>query len=299
MRHLHGITTTSGLAADGITLDRATRIPGLRRVAHGVYALPGAPADFWNRAAAALAVAGDDARLTSTAALVARGIPVDPPQTIHVVVPEGKGSRKRRLCDVRRSSHLPESVVMVAGLATVPLPYALSDVGRDLSDRGVAHALSQAAGRRAASVDDVRAVVGERGRFPGSARLRRVLADFGDEETHSRRERLLRRALRRHGLRPADRQLRILAPSGRVLRLADIPFPEVRLDVEVDGPHHDLPAQQAKDRETDRLLRGIDWDVVRVTVYEIDADVDAAARQVVSAYESRARLLGVPLEPAA
>lgn len=293
MHHLHGVATLEDLAAAGISKDRLANMPGYERVAHGRYALPGARRDVWFHAALAISIAGEDARLTAATALFAMGILDDPPEPAFVVVPEGKGSRKRRDFDVRRSCHLPSEVVMVEDLPLVPVAYALTDFARDSDDASVAFALSRCLGLRLTKLDAVRAITDERGKFPGSGRMRRVLDDFGDVETHSRRERALRKELNRIGLTPSEEQLLLCSPDGRRLRLADIPFPDVRLDVEVDGPHHFLPAQQAKDRSVDRQIRGIDWDVLRVTVYEIDADVEGAAQTVKLAYEARARLLGL------
>ncbi|WP_108665194.1 DUF559 domain-containing protein [Euzebya rosea] len=291
MHHLHGVATLAQLAAAGITKDRLIRMPEYERLAKGHYALPGARRDFWFHAALAQSVAGEDSRLTSDCALHAYRVLKDPPARLRVVVPEGKGSRKRRGFDVRRSSHLPEGVVVRHGVRLVPVAYAITDYARDASDRGVAFAISQALALRLTTLNEIGALVQERGQFPGSARMRRVLADFADAESHSRRERSLRRELLRLGVPIVDGSHDIRDEHGRTVAQADVAIPLVRLNAEIDGPHHFDPAQQDRDRRRDRTLKALDWDVVRYLYYEIDEDVERVAREIADLYHRRLRAL--------
>ncbi|WP_341251371.1 type IV toxin-antitoxin system AbiEi family antitoxin domain-containing protein [Euzebya pacifica] len=288
MHHLHGVITLAQLEAAGISERRLERMPEYERVARGHYAMPGARRDFWFAAALALSVAGEDSRLTGGSALHVAQV-LKAPQTgrIQVVVPEGKGSRKRVGFDVRRSSHLPDAIESRFGVRTVPVPYALTDHARDVADAGVAYALSQAMGLRRATLEDVRAVVDERGQFPGSARVRRVLDDFDGVESHSKRERRLRRALVKLGVPIADGVYDILDERGQTVAQADIALVAALLDVEVDGPHHLDPLQQARDRVRDRGLAALDWHVVRYMYWEIDEDVDRVAREIADLYRRR------------
>ncbi|MEO2105548.1 MAG: DUF559 domain-containing protein [Actinomycetota bacterium] len=291
MQHLHGVATLAQLAQAGISKDRLSRMPEYERCAKGHYALPGARRDFWFHAALAQSIAGEDSRLTSDSALYACKVLKDAPARLRVVVNEGKGSRKKRGFDVRRSSHLPEAVVTRHGIRAVPVAYALTDYARDASDRGVAFAISSALGLRLTTLEEIAATVDDRGQFPGSARIRRVLADFGDAESHSRRERSLRRELLRLGVPIVDGSHDILDERGRTVAQADVAVPAVRLNAEVDGPHHFDPAQQASDRRRDRNLKAIDWDVVRYLYYEIDEDVERVAREIADLYHRRLRAL--------
>jgi len=54
----------------------------------------------------------------------------------------------------------------------------------------------------------------------------------------------------------------------------DFSWPELMLCVEVDGPEHDLPAQQAKDAERDRQLAACGFEVIRVPVAVLAAGAD-------------------------
>ncbi|MGI9017809.1 MAG: DUF559 domain-containing protein [Euzebya sp.] len=280
MDHLHGVTTAQALLDEGLTADRLSRLPEFDRLARGYYALPGARRDFWFQAAAAQMIAGSDSRLTSGSCLFALGALDRQPRPVEVVVPEGKGSRKQRGFDVRRSSHLPSDVTVRHGIRLVHPSYAVGDYARKASDSNVAFAISQILARRLATLDSIANMAELRGSFPGSARLRRVLRDFDGEATHSRRERVLRRELRKLGVVLHPEPLDITDESGLTVGQADIAILDVRLDVEVDGPHHLIPAQQFADRKRDRGLKVLDWDVVRFLIYEIDEDPVRVAREI-------------------
>lgn len=290
MHHLHGVTTAHALDQAGISKDRLAGMPEYPRIARGHYALPGARRDFWFYAAAAQSIAGDDSRLTADAALYAYRVIADAPRRIRVAVPEGKGSRKERDFDVRRSSHLPGSVEMRHGLRCVGVDYAITDYARDVRDGALALAISRALALRLTTLPRLTAAADERGSFPGSARLRRVLGDFGGEATHSKRERALRAELRRRGVEVHPEPLDVTDASGRTVGQADIAIPELRLDIEVDGPHHDDPGQQAADRRRDRNMAAIGWAVVRFSIYEIDEDVAAVVDQIMRLIDSRRQM---------
>jgi very-short-patch-repair endonuclease len=46
--------------------------------------------------------------------------------------------------------------------------------------------------------------------------------------------------------------------------IADFACPELRLLVEVDGPHHRHPAQRGKDHRRDEILAGQGWQTIRI-----------------------------------
>ena len=70
---------------------------------------------------------------------------------------------------------------------------------------------------------------------------------------------------------------------GVVGRLAevDIPFFELCYGVEIDGPHHLLPEQAAKDRARDRMLaRTCGWSIDRYLWFELEDDPERFVREV-------------------
>ncbi|MEW1700016.1 very short patch repair endonuclease [Streptomyces sp. NPDC091278] len=119
-------------------------------------------------------------------------------------------------------------------------------------------------------------------------------------------ERLLRSALHRRGLR-----YRVgIRPLPNLRRTADVVFPKVRVAVFVDGcywhgcPEHHRPAKkgaefwhekikgnQARDAETNQILRDAGWLVIRVWEHE---DPERAAQEVVQALQSRQDLMAGP-----
>ena len=112
-------------------------------------------------------------------------------------------------------------------------------------------------------------------RFRGRPLLRQVLAELAGSLSHSRTEaharQLVAAVVERHGLvlHPQPYPIRC---GGRIVAEADLAILELRYDVEVDGPHHLLPAQQARDRRRDREARRAGWTVDRFLVDEVEAD---------------------------
>ncbi len=69
----------------------------------------------------------------------------------------------------------------------------------------------------------------------------------------------------------------------------DIACEPLRLDIEVDGPHHRLPAQQERDRRRDRLVRAASWTVERFPVELVDLHPGRFERQVSEIVSAAAR----------
>lgn len=68
----------------------------------------------------------------------------------------------------------------------------------------------------------------------------------------------------------------------RIIAEADIAIPEIRHDVEVDGPHHRHPDQRRTDAARDRRMNRIDWTVDRHDAEWIHAERMAFRRAVVT-----------------
>lgn len=58
--------------------------------------------------------------------------------------------------------------------------------------------------------------------------------------------------------------------DGRLIRPGDLVRPDIKFDLELDGPHHWMPEQAAIDRRNDTVLRSDDWAIERVPVYDVD-----------------------------
>lgn len=77
----------------------------------------------------------------------------------------------------------------------------------------------------------------------GARRLRR-LASLVRDGAESRRETVLRLALRRHGLPEPDLNHEVFDEAGRFIGRADMIYPDWRVIVEYDGDHHRTDARQ-------------------------------------------------------
>jgi very-short-patch-repair endonuclease len=75
----------------------------------------------------------------------------------------------------------------------------------------------------------------------------------------------------------------------------DFAVPELRLGIHTDGYHvHTRPREFQGDRETDRILAGCGWTIVRLTWRDVEERPDEAVAQiqrVVDTCRSRERLL--------
>jgi very-short-patch-repair endonuclease len=65
----------------------------------------------------------------------------------------------------------------------------------------------------------------------------------------------------------------------------------IRLDVEVDGPHHLFSEQRLKDEERDRKLRRVAWEVERFPVELVRERPQVFKARVRAAAEARLALL--------
>lgn len=62
----------------------------------------------------------------------------------------------------------------------------------------------------------------------------------------------------------------------------DFAFPEVKLDVEIDGSTHTLPSVIAKDIERDKFSRDKGWEVLRFTASELNKDAEKCINKLLS-----------------
>lgn len=97
------------------------------------------------------------------------------------------------------------------------------------------------------------------------------------------------------GLLVEPRPHPIMNSMGVQVAEADIAIPLIRFDCEIDGPHHDDPAQQEQDRWRDAQLRKIPWTVRRYRDSMVH-DAEAAFREAVEAdIRQAAAAIGVDL----
>ncbi len=192
-----------------------------------------------------------------------------------------------------RCRFLEEDVVEINGMRVTTPMRTLVDLADVVPERVLADAFDQAmllALYDQTALDDVLARA--RGRR-GLRKLRRVLADLTDSPRpfESGLERLAFRILVDHGLPAPEVNVRIEVAPGRYRR-ADLYYRDLRLVIEVDGPHHRLPHRRRKDMVRDTELAGVGDHVERFSDTLIMSDPAGFAAAVAAAREQRAQALG-------
>ena len=195
-------------------------------------------------------------------------------------LPEKGPGSGHRPGTVVRYGPLTGPTLQISGLPCVDVPQAFMDIPgarEHPSTTWLHHDLSgsvaRAAALRAMTLSEFSARLDDARRFVGAPVLRAVLADLRGELTHSATEKVARRCVRevlaafRLDLHPEPYAIRV---NERIVGEADIPILALRLDIEVDGPHHQLPDQQRKDQLRDRAVRRASWEVERFPTSLID-----------------------------
>jgi hypothetical protein len=172
------------------------------------------------------------------------------------------------------------NLVWLHGLPVVDVAQAFMDIAAgSKSTSGVAlhHQLTKhmatADAKRKITLKTLEERMSSAPRFTGRPALRRAVADLKGELAHSATEAKARREVGRvlatYGLTLHPRPFRVEL-HGRPVGEADLAIVEICLDIEVDGPHHLLPAQREKDQVRDRWMRRAGWEVERFSTELID-----------------------------
>lgn len=295
MQHLHGISTTKHLLDSGLsrhTINQRLARGELEHLQRRLYRHGVSPETEEQLAAAALLAMNGRGFVTGASALRLTGRRIRIRQrVIDITVRHGTAITPVAGVVFRRSSHLDNAPSMnAAGLAVLDAPWALGDLARDVNDVELAKVIAKGVGAGWWTLDEVGEGLNLRGRFPGRARLRRVLTAMRSDLPFSATEKRAARGLRRQG-HPVVLQHRLVRPDGRPLALLDLAIVQLRLNLEVDGPHHWLPDQVAIDRRLDRQKAAIGWETARFSVYEIDNDLEGFIREAELIIERRVRPL--------
>ena len=182
---------------------------------------------------------------------------------------------------------------------------ALAEDGESATERHhrLCRWLATADARRVLTAHQLETTIASPRSFYGAPGLRRVVADVKGELSHSATERRARRlagpVLASFGLRLEPRPF-LVEVNGTRLGEADLAVVQIRYDIEIDGPHHLLPAQRQRDDHRDRVMRRrAGWEVERFPTELIDlrptmfkARVADAARHLQRRFDPDPRPLG-------
>ena len=286
----HGVISQAQLREVGVspsTLTRWVSAGRLVRLRRGLYALGHRSLTrdgWWN---AAVLVGGPGSALSGRAGC-----------TIWNVLPHDHGPidliPARRIADpppwvrVHRTRLAPHERVLRRGLPVALLTRAIVDLAEDGSDHEVGTALDQALLRGLLNRRELDAAVaaahGRHGLKVLLPAVRRLSAH--GETILSATERVVRNVLLDLGLPRPAMNVRVNGPGRRTCR-PDLLWPDQLLIVEVDGPQHELPYQQALDRTRDAWLTQAGYRVVRFPAKQVDDHMDVVLARIVR--ELRAR----------
>ena len=273
------------LARSGVTGDQIRwRVArgDLHRVHRGVYAVGHARLSHYGAAWAAVLACtprrSDRSRARSPRAAVAGWSAVamlglGPWPSRPQIVVRG-AARDLRGVVVRTTRSLPEGDLVAdpAGLRCTQLPRTLLDLSAGASVGELQRVLSAAEGRRRLDVDAIEAVTATAPGHVGVARLRRALEPWTtipEAEYRSLLERFCAMVLHGGGLGEHEVNGTLTLGNGREVTI-DIVFRDKRLAVEIDGrTSHERAVQFAADKERDRELQKLGWDVLRFTWQDV------------------------------
>ena len=229
----------------------------------------------------ALVSAGLDAGplVCGQSALARCGVASDPSEP-WLRLPDRYGHASKEGVRIRYGDYTGQAV-WVDGVPCVDVAQAFIDAApteEEESSTQRHHRLSRwlaaADARRALTAPELELRIASPRSFYGAPALRRVVADVKGELSHSGTERRARRlaapVLASFGLRLEPRPY-LVEVNGTRLGEADLAVVKIRYDIEIDGPHHLLPAQRQTDEQRDRLMRRrAGWEVERFSTELID-----------------------------
>lgn len=259
---------------------------GWHRVVRGVYLLPGTALTPLARIKAVdLAMRGRGLASHRTAAFL-WGLRKQLVRPMEFVVPphctvrvQGTHIRRlARLLDGDGAYHA--GVALTAPARTICTLSAVSSVAELVDDLAVGHRL------RLVTPASVRRVMDASARFAGSGRLREALERVDRQLNHSQLERLGRQLLGAIPLAPHPRPFVVTDESGFVAEI-DIAFPDYRVGVPIDGPHHFEPDQKRADDDQRHRLHLLDWLLVPADEMRLEQQPQVFLRQVTQALKKK------------
>ena len=290
----HGVISHAQLREAGIspsTLTRWVKAGRLTRLHRGLYALGHRSLTrdgWWN---AAVLVGGPGSTLTARAGCTIWSVlphdhgPID-------VIPAGRVADPPPWVRVHRTRLAPHERVIRRGLPVTLLTRAIVDLAEDGSDHEVGTALDQALMRGLLHRRELDAAIAAAHGRHGLKVLLPAVRRLGahGETILSATERVVRNVLLDLDLPRPAMNVRVNGPGRRTCR-PDLLWADQRLIVEVDGPQHELPYQQALDRARDAWLTEAGYRVVRFPVEQVDDHIDAVVARIVHELRANPRPL--------
>jgi very-short-patch-repair endonuclease len=261
----HGVLSVAELLACGLSPDAiATRASNgrLHPMHRSVYAVGHANPTLEGCYLAAVKACGEGAVLGLWSGAMLENIIRWEDRYPDVLVLGDRAPRHPRI-NGHRTSYLPaHHVTTVRGIPVTTAARTLLDLAAVLPERRLRRAVRQAQYLKLTTVTSLVAML----HGPGPTRGRKKLAQFlaaGAAPTQSELEDVVLDLILRGGFAHPLVNAPLYIAGRRIV--PDFLWPEQRLVIEADGPHHDDPLERAADLERQRILEAHGYRVIRVT----------------------------------
>lgn len=267
----HGAFTVGQARAAGVaasTIKDRVHAGSIRRVQHSVLALAGSPDTAEQRLKAVELSIGHPVLLSSWSAAYLWGLVPVPTTRTHIVIPPGRRTPESPTVHATRSRMIIEiDHAICRGIAVTAPPMTLVTLAPHVSDAFLRGLVIDARQRWQLHFGALEQRVAALGSMPGTAAVRRVLADLDGRRPDSSFEYRVRDRLLVDGFRPLPdpEPCAVTMRDGRQLHV-DVPFSPYKVGLECDGfgSHH-----QRSSLDIDALrhngLTDVDWRILRVT----------------------------------
>lgn len=246
------------------TFYRLVRGGVVTRVLPSVYLATGFP-DTWQQRAWAAVLSADGAALSHRSAARWWGLNRVASQKISITVPEN-GPREREGIDLRHSNQLEAFVILKDGLRITNPARTLVDLSSCISPLQIPKVIDDAFNKKLLKLAEIEHCLDAmitKGRSKISIIREQVeLRSETDERLDSHLERKALKWIRESELPEPTGQHRVISNGSAYI--LDLCYPDLKIDIEPDGPHHLLPTVAAYDRRRDSDLNLDGWLVKRV-----------------------------------
>lgn len=264
------LVTTAQAESVGVSrtaLSRLTRSFELERAEPGVYRSADAAPTWESRLLAVILSRRGPAVASHRAAARLLGVPTFEGAPLEITVPSKRGFAHPEVI-VHESRDLPFiPPVEISGIPCTPARRLAVDIGAVLGATAYTTVMRDVRRDHAISMKQLAAVLSLHSRHgrDGCGPLRRYLErHYGvDGIPDTTLEQAVLDLIIDHHLPLPVCQYVVSLPGGGHYRL-DMAYPDLRLDVEIDGPHHRLPEVAARDVRRDQRLRSLGWEVLRL-----------------------------------
>jgi hypothetical protein len=257
-------------------IDHRVRVGRWRRVARDVYVLSGTAATWQQRARVACLAGPSETVVSHLTAAAVYGLVKPPAEPSVTVTPTASGTRLRGAIVGRRQVGPGERAVKDRIPCTAPVRTVI-DCAEVLEGDALCNLVDSALCRKL--MQPSRLIRAAEAARPGSRGVRRAALERLLEALEVWRsgappgsppEALLQRRLKEWGFPPAQRQVKVYGPDGKLLARADLGIVEWKALLEYDSDEHHGPRCWIADGErADRVERDTGWRIVSVDRFDL------------------------------